>query len=157
MNEKMPAPKPHRPVSVTLLALGVLTIASLNLVRLFLAIRQWSFLAGLPSVSPLYLVVTALIWTLAGWPLVWGLWKGKSWALALCRSFAAVFALFYWWERLFLFGRPQAGFVTPSLANLPGDGVFSIVASVFVLGFVFWTLSRKNKKKYFGVMDERSS
>ncbi len=142
---------PRRPFSVTLLALGVLTIASLNLVRFVQAVRQWSFLASLPSEPPLYLVLTALIWIATGVPLVWGLWKGKAWAPARCRAFTVAYAAYFWLERLFLFGRPRGGFSLPSLASLPGGGLFSALATLVLLLFVFWALRRAGAKKYFGV------
>ena len=146
---KAPLSKPQRPVTVTLLALGVLTIASLNLVRLYLAISQWKFLAELPAASPLYLVLTALVWNAAGWPLVWGLWKGKSWAPSRCRTFTLAYAVYFWLERLFLFGRPHGSTGLPSLASLPGYGIFSAVITVLLVAFVFWTLSRKPVKGFF--------
>ena len=141
--------RPHRPFSVTLLALGVLTITSLNLVRFVQAIRQWNFLASLPTESPLYLVLTALIWIAAGGPLVWGLWRGKIWAPARCRAFTIAYVVFFWLERLFLFGRPRGSIGSPTLAYLPGQGLFEGVATLLVLGFVFWTLRRKGVKNYF--------
>ena len=142
--------KPHRPFSVTLLALGVLTIASLNLVRLILALRQWSFLASLPAESPLYLVLTALIWITAGGPLIWGLWTGKSWSPARCRAFTLAYAVYFWLERLFLFGRPSDSFGSPSLAYLPGQGLFSAGVTLFLLVLVFWILRRPGARKFFG-------
>lgn len=142
--------KPQRPFSVTLLALGVLTIASLNLVRLIQAVRQWSFLASLPAESPLYLVLTALIWMAAGGPLVWGLWTGKQWAPSRCYTFVLAYTVYFWWERLFLFGRPNGGLDAPSLAYLPGQGLFLAVATILFLVFVLWTLRRPGAKKYFG-------
>ncbi len=149
LNSNSPPPKLRRPASVTLLALGVLTIASLNLVRFYLAISQWNFLAGLPSESPLYLVSTALIWNVTGWPLAWGLWRGKTWAPARCRSFSIAYGAYFWLERAFLFGKPRGDFSLPSLASLPGYGLFSAVMTVLILAFVFWTLSRKRVKSYF--------
>src|SRR4030042_4223594 len=69
-----------RPASVTILAIGVLIITVINLVRLILSIRDWEFLASWPGVSPLYITLTGLIWTLTGLILLWGLWREKNWA-----------------------------------------------------------------------------
>jgi hypothetical protein len=44
--------KPKRPFSVTLLFLGVLSIAGLHLLRLLQAVQQWQYLDSLPGVSP---------------------------------------------------------------------------------------------------------
>lgn len=59
------SPSPPRPRRVTLLCLGVLIIVSLNLTRLILTIKNWDFLAGWSGVSPLYIALTGLVWTLA--------------------------------------------------------------------------------------------
>ncbi len=142
--------KPRRPFAVTLLALGVLTIAGLNLARFILALLQWNFLASMPTETPFYLVLTALIWIAAGAPLVWGLWTGKFWAPSRCRSYILAYAVYFWLERLFLFGRPHDSFGPPSLAYLPGNGLFSALATLLALAFVFWTLRRPGVRRYFG-------
>ena len=61
-NHAIAAGKPHRPASVTLVALGVLTIASLRLIRLVLAVLDWDFIGTLPGISPVYLVLSGLLW-----------------------------------------------------------------------------------------------
>src|SRR4030042_6295620 len=73
-------PRIRCPGSVTILMVGVLIITALNLTRLVLAIKEWDFLVSWPGVSPLYILLTGLIWTLAGIPLLWGLWRAKNWA-----------------------------------------------------------------------------
>jgi len=87
----------QRPFSVTLLAIGVLSLTSLHLARFILAIRQWSFIVASPAnISPLYLIVTGLLWGLAGLPLAWGLWRGWEWASKTLIGFSGAYAFYYW-------------------------------------------------------------
>ena len=77
MQPSKPEPTPvtpvvKRPWSVTLLTLGVLLITALNLTRFALSLREWTFLASQPGISPLYLAASGLIWAVAGSALVWG-------------------------------------------------------------------------------------
>ncbi len=83
-----------RPLSVTLLALFVLTIACVNLVRWIQALKQWSFLASLPGVSPFYIFITGLVWALAGLSIFTGLWLGLRWAPAGTRIVILLYSLY---------------------------------------------------------------
>ena len=128
-----------RPIRVTLLALGVLTITGLHLLRLVEAVRQWQFLTGLPRVSPLYLALTGLIWASAGLPLFWGLWRGHTRAARFAPGYLLVFALYYWLDRIFIANRAV------SLANWP----VSLALTVFVLAYTFWALRARASREYF--------
>ena len=92
---ELATPRTPRPGSVTILALGVLIITVINLMRLVLSTRYWEFLASRTGISPLYMILTGLIWTLAGSILLWGLWKAKIWAPRLMQAVALTYALYY--------------------------------------------------------------
>ncbi len=130
---------PTRPFGVTLLALGVLTIASLNLARLLLAIREWAFIAEFPRGSPFYLAFTGLVWTVAGLSLAFGLWRGRRWALRLAWIAIPAFALYYWLDRLLMANRAV------SLTNWP----FAAVLTGLLLGFAVLTLARRKNREFF--------
>ncbi|MFQ5615035.1 MAG: hypothetical protein ACE5GO_01010 [Anaerolineales bacterium] len=72
----------RRPRTVTLLSVGVLTIAILFLTRLVQAVNRWGFFVDL-SVSPLYLAATGAAFGAAGILVAWGLWQGKPWGGAV--------------------------------------------------------------------------
>jgi hypothetical protein len=139
--------KPGRPLSVTLLALGVLIIAWLNMVRWVQAVRQWSFLTSLPVVSPLYPLLSGLFWTLAGLPLFWGLWRGLRWAYRLAPLCAGLYTLYFWIDRLVVgqgISLQWNNFAWPFQAGI----------NLLLLGSLAWILSRSRTKAFFGVVHE---
>lgn len=132
--------KPPRPLSVTLLALGVLSIAGLNLLRLVDALRLWDFLSKLLPIPPLYLALTGLGASGFGLVLAWGLWRAKRWAPSFTRLAALAYAIYYWLDRLVLSNADSRR------ANQP----FAAGATVILLALVFWILSRPKAKAFFG-------
>lgn len=138
-----------RPRSVTLLALGVLIIAAINLTRFVLSLRYWDFLASQPGISPLYLAVTGLIWTLAGTCLVWGLWRARIWAPRLMQAVALTYALYYWLDLLLLKNHPLTGAAGALRLALPTNWLFSAGVTALCLAYMVWTLGRKKVKAYF--------
>jgi hypothetical protein len=135
--------RPRRPFSVTMLAVGVLTIAGVHLIRLFQAINNWGFLAELPGVSPLYLALTGFFWAAAGFPLGLALLLGLAAAPAAARLLAAVYTIYYWSNRLI------AAFTAGSIQASGTAWGFAIILTVLFLGSVLWILSRPNVKAYF--------
>jgi hypothetical protein len=131
--------KPKRPLGVTLLSLGVLILAVLNLTRLLSAIRFWSFLQEILPFSDLYLIGTGLIWAGFGLPLFWGLWHGLPWAPGITRIAAVAYLIYYWLDRLLLANHSGRE------VNLP----FAIGASLVGLVWIFWILSRPKTKIFF--------
>ncbi len=132
---------PSRPMRVTLLAVGVLTIASLYLLRLVYTIQQWHFLSGLNGLSPLYLALTGLIWASAGLLLFWGLWRGHTWAAKFAPGFMLVFTLYYWLDHIFTENRAV------SLVNWPVTAALTVIS----LAYTFWALRTRASSDYFKV------
>ena len=128
-----------RPIRVTLLAVGVLTIASLNLLRLVEAVRQWKFLNSLTGVSPVYLALTGLIWASVGLPLYWGLWRGHARAAKFLPGYVLVFALYYWLNRIWVANHAI------SLTNWPVTAALTAIG----LAYTFWALRMRASKDYF--------
>ena len=137
--------RPRRPFGVTLLALGVLILAGLNLNRFIEAIRLWGFLSRLLPVSPLYLAVTGFVWAMAGILIALGLWRGWHWAPRLTRLAVLAYLLYYWLDRLLI--ENQVG----RQSNLP----FAAGATLAVLVIVFWLLSLRKVKAFFGETHEQ--
>ena len=137
-----------RPLSVTLLALGVLSFTGANFLRFVESIRQWPLLSSLPlEISPIYIGLTGLLWTLAGLPILWGLWRGRPWASLGLRILVVVFAVFFWIDRLLV-------------VNFPGERVnwpFLLITNLVVWFIAFWVLTRKPVKQFFGDMHDRQS
>ena len=147
------SPINKRPWSVTLLALGVLIITVINLVRLGLSIRYWSFLSSRTGISPIYLALTGLIWSAAGLYLIWGLWKAKKWAPRLMQAVGLTYALYYWMDHIFLMDHPVSGATDTFRLMLPTNWQFSAGVTIICLVFMAWTLGRAKVKAYFGEAD----
>jgi hypothetical protein len=133
----------RRPFSVTLLAVGVLTITGIHLIRLLQAIQNWEFLAELPGVSPLYLALTGFFWAAVGFPLGLALLLGSPAAPAAARLMAAVYTIYYWSNRLFAAYR-AGGFQASGFA-----WGFAAILTVLSLVWVLWILSRPLVQAYF--------
>ncbi len=142
-----------RPWSVTLLAAGVLIITVINLVRLGLSIRYWSFLSSRSGISPIYLALTGLIWSAAGLSLLWGLWRAKKWAPKLMQAIGLTYALYYWLDHIFLMDHPVSGATDAIREVLPINWQFSAGLTVISLVFMVWTLGRTKVKAYFNVAE----
>jgi hypothetical protein len=128
-----------RPFRVTLLAMGVLTIASLSLLRLVEAVRQWTFLNSLTGVSPVYQALTGLIWASVGLPLVWGLWRAHARAAKFTPGYLLVFALYYWLDRIWVANHAI------TLTNWPVTAALTVIG----LAYTFWALRTRASKDYF--------
>lgn len=133
-----------RPFSVTLLALGVLTIAGLNLTRLIEAIDLRVFLAEYPEVPVLYLALSGLFWGMLGFPIFWGLWSGRRWALPTTIAYALAYSVYFWVDRLM-------SAVRISERNSP----FMVGANLFLLLMTGWILSRRKARSFFGEQHEK--
>ncbi|MFZ0534130.1 MAG: hypothetical protein WAM09_13205 [Anaerolineales bacterium] len=142
-----------RPWSVTLLASGVLIITVINLIRLVLSIRYWGFLSSRLGISPLYLALTGLIWTIAGSLLIFGLWRAKNWAPKLMQAVGLTYALYYWLDLIFVKDHLASGESGAISALLPVNWQFSAGLTVVCLAYMVWTLGRSKVKAYFGLVE----
>jgi hypothetical protein len=124
-------------VVVTLLGLGVLTLAAVFLIRLATGLRPPSFPNALPA---WYLPLTGAVWGIGGVMLASGLLTGKSWAPACTRLGALAFTAWYWADRLLL-AKSDYGAL-----SRPADAAVNLVALVVLL----WGLHRVGTREYFG-------
>jgi hypothetical protein len=132
----------RRPFSVTLLSLGVLSIGVLSLIRFIEAIRQWSFLEGLPGVSPLYIAATGFIWTAVWAGTAAGLWFGLRWAPKAVLLAALFYALYFWFDLIFV-GRV-------SLALDSGSAwPFRLLLTILLVAFTFYLSFNRKARAYF--------
>jgi hypothetical protein len=150
------APSTKRPRSVTLLALGVLIITVINLIRLVLSVRYWGFLNSQLGISPLYLALTGLIWTITGLLLIWGLWRAKYWAPKLMQAVALTYALYYWLDLIFIKDYLVSGESGAISALLPVNWQFSAGVTMVCLAYMVWTLGRIKVKAYFGLVESET-
>jgi hypothetical protein len=135
--------KPKRPFSVTLIILGVLTIAGINLIRLVESLQLWDFLVQFPGVNPFYMAASGLIWFLISLMLFVFLWRGMRITYSLFPPAAVLYILYAWLDSSLVGGQLD-------LTNIRSNWPFKAGLSLLVLVFLFWTFSRLGVKAYFG-------
>lgn len=136
----------NRPFAVTVLIAIVLTFTASQLLRVWVAFRNFAFYSSLPlKVHPLFIIASGIFWAgLAIW-LARGLWRRAAWAPSGAKFGLAAFFAFGWLDRLFL----QAP--GPQLA----DWQFDVIANVVILAGVFLVFALPNVQAFFGENDER--
>ena len=135
-----------RPWSVTLLAVAVLIMTTLNLIRGWQAIAQWEFLVELLPITPLYQVLSGLIWSLVWLPLFLGLWLGWAWASQATLYAVLAYSVYHWLDRFLIS-------VERSNMNL----LFSVVVNLALILATYLILSRRKTLAFFGVLNDQSS
>jgi hypothetical protein len=131
-----------RPCSVTLLSLGVLSIAVFNLVRMIQSLRNWQFLTELLNGSLLYISLSGLFWALVGFPLAWGIWRGWKGIFFWTLAATLAYSIYYWVDRLIIAG------VNPT------NWKFALVLNL-ILFFTILMIFRQSKgKAFFGEKNE---
>ena len=134
-------PYRRRPFPVTVLSGLVLIFTGMQVLRVWMAVANWTFLNSLPlNISPAYFVVSGLVWSAAGIAMLFGLVLRKKWARPFTFIGALAFAAVHWLDRLFLQERgPQA-------ANMP----FDLLMTILLLTFVFVTFALPQSRVYLG-------
>ena len=128
-----------RPFIVTLLIVEVLLLTGLNGFRCLEAFRYWVFLTSISmSVSPAYLAVSGLLWTLIGSALILILWRGQPNAPHLLRIFAVIYGLYYWVDRWLL-----------TVLNLNERWPFALLMTTLGIFFPLIVLSRPKVSTFY--------
>ena len=129
-----------RPKTITLISFMFLLFSLFNMLKLSQAIFQWKTLISFQiSLSPLYLVVTGLVWSVFGLFVSWSLWTRKSWA----RKSTLVIVMFYtiiFWVDLIWIAEPTV-LQTRWLVNL--------CLTIIGLPTVYLSLYSKLSQDYF--------
>ena len=108
-----------RPLSVTLVAWLVLSLAVFNLISAISVVQAYTVLVGLELALPPWLLAAAsTLWTVVFGALAAGLWRLKQWARLGTMAAVTLYLAQIWAERLF-FGRSDYARVsTPFYAGV---------------------------------------
>ena len=129
-----------RPVSVTLLALGVFCLAVFNLVGAVTGIQRYIFLSRLPlNVSPAYLITSQVVWSLTFGVMGLGLWRLKKWGRLGGLMALSLYIAQNAFDRLVLSRADYMRVTTP----------FGLVFSALSLGVVWVVLGRRKVRESF--------
>jgi len=129
-----------RPFSVTVLIFGVLINAVFYINRFYQTFKQWGFLTKLPlAISPVYFILTGLLFGVAGLLVTWGLWVGRSWAPKATKVYVLAVAIYYWVDRLLI--------VNSEISR--ESWLLSVIGTIFILGLPFLVLMRLRSRSYF--------
>lgn len=129
----------RRPFGVTFLIVMVLIFTSLNVLRTITAFRLWDFLANSPmNVSVIYLIITGFVWSSIGLSLAVGLFIRKKWSLFMAWTAIILYALYYWFDRLFIADR----------FAISSHWQFTLGLTFLILILATLTLTRPRTKAY---------
>ena len=138
-------PNNHRPITVTILALLVLSIPVMNLIRFGAALRYWDTLTNLAvSPGPLYIALTGLFWSIVGMGLFWSLWIGHPKSRTATLVMVPLYLIYFWTDRLFF------------QTKVPRENTpFVLVATILVVFYTLFTLSLPGNRFYLSRKNEQ--
>lgn len=130
----------ERPLNVTIFAWMVLIIAIFNLTRFFQAIIQKDFLLQYLFISPIYLVLSGLIWGGVFLLFFWGLWIGAEWVMNTMSYLIVVYAIYFWLDREFVGNMIYKG----------ANQYFMIIVTIVLLLWTYSVFFRGRLKRLIG-------
>lgn len=132
----MTPPARARPISVTLLALGVLLFTIWYAIRLVAGLS----LPPLPlSVPGWYLPLSGAVWVGCGAVALWAIWRRRPWTPAMIGWTCLVYALWRLADRVLLARSDYAELTLPGMAGL----------LLLALAGVAWILKRTAARTFF--------
>jgi hypothetical protein len=132
--------KRKRPWIITYLSILVFLFGFFHLLRFFQTLFQWAILDDLPlSISPLYLVITGVVWGLSGLVLGWSLWTGRSWAQNFCLIHSLVYAAYFWIDLIWI--------AEPS--TIQTRWLFNLIITLLALPAVYFCLHSTPSRIFF--------
>ena len=133
-----------RPPRIAILFIGLVLIFTLiNLLRLALAWQTWEVFAGRMSVSPAFLALSGLVWSLVGLCLATALWFGLRLAPLAASLTLVAYSLYFWVTRL----------APPGHTGRNSNGLFLLGANLFVLAWSLWVFTRPKVRMFYGQVD----
>jgi len=125
-----------QPVTVTILAVFVLSITAWNAIRAYGALVNWQVLIEFGA-NPIYILVDGIFWALGGLWLFRVLWEGHHHGIRFGIAGASIYFLRYWFDRLFFQPAPAP------------NTIFSLIISTILLLIFCITLELPNSKAFF--------
>jgi hypothetical protein len=127
-----------RPFRITLIVLGVLSLAVFNAWRAILAARQFEYLRGLSLEGPaLALSLTGLVWAAGFGVAAIGLYRLRRWARLWTMAAIAFYTANLWLIRLIFEKSPDEPLTRPA------DAALAVLSIAVVWGVLSWPSLRR--------------
>ncbi len=121
------------PRSVTIIMFFVLCMTAWSAVRAWTSLANWEILTQFKA-NPFYIFATGIIWFILGIVLILLIFKGYRHTLAFSLIASLVYAVWYWFDRLFMQ-------VTPA-PNIAFSITGTIITLVIFNTILFWPSSQ---------------
>lgn len=139
-NEIKPNYEQRRPTGIKVLSILIFLISLFYLLKLSQVILQWSNLEILPlTISPFYLVVDSLVWSVSAIILARGLWIGRCWSRPATLITSLLYSLAFWADRIWI-AEPE---------GLAQRWPINLFLTILGLGIISLILSRNSSRDYF--------
>lgn len=129
-----------RPGMISLISVLVFLACLFHLLQFIQVLLQWDILSSLGlTLSPIYILLDGLIWSLLAGFLSWSFWTGKPWSPVLGKIIGLVYLAGFWIESIWI--AEPAGLSTRWPLNL--------FLSLLCIGGFWRILSRHSSQAYF--------
>lgn len=121
---------------MTILLCLVVLFTAWNILRVWTVFAWWSTMHEFSIHPPAWiLIISGILWALAGFLLMWGIWQGKTWMKHLLFGVTTGATIWYWSERL-LWQMPRP--------NWP----FAVILNLILIVFVLFTTKSPTREAY---------
>jgi len=128
----------ERPFRITLIALGVLSLAAFNAWRAILVVLRFEYLRGLSLEGPaLALALTGIVWAAGFGAAAIGLYRLRRWARLWSMAAIALYQANLWLIRLSFEKSPDEPLTRPA------DAAIAILSIAVVWGVLSWPSLRR--------------
>jgi len=124
------------PLRISLLFFLVMLFTGWNIIRVWTVLSWWSTTHEFSIHPPAWiLIISGILWALAGFFLMWGIWRREAWMKNLLFGVTMGATVWYWSERL-LWQMPRP--------NWP----FAVILNLILIVFIFFTTKSSTREAH---------